>query len=182
MLKGTLTDFKNELLFTDFGINYANLPERFRKGSVVVRQESEVTTTNTRGEQVKRMKRLPTVLHVDLIRDHFWQENPDILDATPCVSTGQSALLCHFKDCTPGGGIGFLSPGMPKCCHASLCRARHGSMALIFAPVVAHRCPSTPCHVHSMSLSPHGWLYLPFAACSHGFPFLFPFLLLCVCF
>lgn len=83
MLKGTLTDFKNELLFTEFGINYSNLPQRFRKGSVVVRQESEVTTTNSSGEQVKRMKRLPTVLHVDLIRDEFWREHPDILDAIP---------------------------------------------------------------------------------------------------
>lgn len=79
VLKGTLTDFKNDLLFSEFGINYAKLPERFRKGSVVVRQENEVTTTNSKGEQVTRVKRVPMVLHVDIIRDQFWQDHPEIL-------------------------------------------------------------------------------------------------------
>lgn len=31
ILKGTQTDFKNELLFNTFGINYNNLPQQFRK-------------------------------------------------------------------------------------------------------------------------------------------------------
>ena len=30
-LQGTQTDFKNELLYSTFGINYNSLPERFRK-------------------------------------------------------------------------------------------------------------------------------------------------------
>lgn len=79
MLKGTLTDFKNELLFTQFGINYSDLPERFRKGSVVVREERAITSSNARGEDVTRSKRVPTVLHVDIIRDHFWNNRPGIL-------------------------------------------------------------------------------------------------------
>lgn len=79
LLKGTLSDFKNELLFTQFGINYAHLPEQFRKGSVVVREDREVTGPNTRGEEVTRVRRIPVVLHVDIIRDRFWQEHPDIL-------------------------------------------------------------------------------------------------------
>jgi tRNA(His) 5'-end guanylyltransferase len=30
-LQGTLSDYKNELLFTEFGINYNALPDRLRK-------------------------------------------------------------------------------------------------------------------------------------------------------
>ena len=37
--KGTDSKDKNELLFSRFGINYNKLPEMFRKGSVLVRQE-----------------------------------------------------------------------------------------------------------------------------------------------
>eukprot|EP00892_Ulva_mutabilis_P001933 jgi/Ulvmu1/11740/UM008_0153.1 len=79
LLKGTLTEHKNELLFTQFGINYAKLPEQFRKGSVVVREDREVTSKNTRGEEVTRTKRLPAVIHVDIIRDKFWDDHPEIL-------------------------------------------------------------------------------------------------------
>ena len=78
-MKGTLSDFKNELLHAQFGINYAHLPEQFRKGSVIVREDREVTMTNTRGEEVTRSRRTPVVLHVDIIRDTFWQDHPDIL-------------------------------------------------------------------------------------------------------
>lgn len=31
LLQGTLADFKNELLFRDYGMNYNDLPEQFRK-------------------------------------------------------------------------------------------------------------------------------------------------------
>lgn len=31
--QGTLSDYKNELLFSQFGLNYSTLPERFRKAS-----------------------------------------------------------------------------------------------------------------------------------------------------
>lgn len=30
-MQGTLADYKNELLFSQFGLNYNALPERFRK-------------------------------------------------------------------------------------------------------------------------------------------------------
>jgi tRNA(His) guanylyltransferase len=37
--QGTVSKTKHELLFNGFGINYNNLPARFRKGSVLVRVE-----------------------------------------------------------------------------------------------------------------------------------------------
>ncbi|CAE6406985.1 unnamed protein product [Rhizoctonia solani] len=37
-LKGTLSKDKHEILFSNYGINYNGLPERFKKGSVLVRE------------------------------------------------------------------------------------------------------------------------------------------------
>jgi tRNA(His) 5'-end guanylyltransferase len=38
ILQGTQTEQKNELLFSQFGINYAKLPERFKKVSGAARR------------------------------------------------------------------------------------------------------------------------------------------------
>lgn len=38
-LQGTVSTQKHEMLFSRFGINYNDLPPRFRKGSVLVREE-----------------------------------------------------------------------------------------------------------------------------------------------
>ena len=37
LLQGTLSSDKNELLFSDFKINYNNLSELFRKGTILIR-------------------------------------------------------------------------------------------------------------------------------------------------
>jgi len=42
-LRGTVSSTKNEILFAEFGINYNTLPARFRKGSVLVREEEIVS-------------------------------------------------------------------------------------------------------------------------------------------
>ena len=71
-LKGTFSDFKNEMLFSRYGINYAKIEAVYRKGSIIVRlpedffsknenkpentekdsgkQESQTQTTNQGGE------------------------------------------------------------------------------------------------------------------------------------
>lgn len=51
-LEGTFSSDKNEILFGRFGINYAKLPEKFRKGSVVLRQRAEAMTTAAEVRQV----------------------------------------------------------------------------------------------------------------------------------
>ncbi|GJE88705.1 tRNAHis guanylyltransferase [Phanerochaete sordida] len=38
-LRGTVSKEKHELLFSRFGVNYNTIPERYRKGSVLVREE-----------------------------------------------------------------------------------------------------------------------------------------------
>eukprot|EP00026_Physarum_polycephalum_P014727 Phypoly_transcript_15274.p1 GENE.Phypoly_transcript_15274~~Phypoly_transcript_15274.p1 ORF type:complete len:281 (+),score=37.75 Phypoly_transcript_15274:70-843(+) len=81
ILKGTLSDAKNEILFTQFGINYNTLSEMYKKGSIVVKQSVNETTKDSRtGEEVTRPKIRLVVLHEDLIRDKFWQDHPQILE------------------------------------------------------------------------------------------------------
>ncbi|GAX74996.1 hypothetical protein CEUSTIGMA_g2442.t1 [Chlamydomonas eustigma] len=82
-LRGSDAEFKNELLYSQFGINYNTLPEQFKKGSVVVMQRRKVVVKMTEsGVPVEREKTEPTVLHCDIIRTEagaFWAQNPDLL-------------------------------------------------------------------------------------------------------
>lgn len=68
-LKGTLASDKNEILFAEFGINYNNEKEIFRKGSTIIRNEAGKDTSEDGLE----------VLHCDIIREQFWAEHPHLL-------------------------------------------------------------------------------------------------------
>ncbi|CAG8538459.1 15022_t:CDS:2 [Acaulospora colombiana] len=78
ILKGTVSSEKNELLYSQFNINYNRLPAMYRKGSVIIRQEVEMQTTNQKGIEVTRKKNTISVLHDDIIGDKFWKENPKL--------------------------------------------------------------------------------------------------------
>ncbi|KAH7277077.1 hypothetical protein KP509_39G033400 [Ceratopteris richardii] len=79
-LKGTRADFKNEMLFTQFGINYNELPQLFRKGSYIYRKKVQNSTAN--GTQISRKSSfVVTIDHGDIIGDTFWKEHPYILGA-----------------------------------------------------------------------------------------------------
>lgn len=43
-LSGTVSADKNEILFTEFGINYNNEPECFKKGTILYRDVSQAMT------------------------------------------------------------------------------------------------------------------------------------------
>ncbi|KAI9286995.1 Thg1 C terminal domain-containing protein [Umbelopsis sp. AD052] len=79
-LRGTFSKDKNEILFSDFNINYNTLEAVYRKGSVIIRQETEVKSVSQKsGEEVVRLRRLPAVLHDDIIGNEFWKEHPELL-------------------------------------------------------------------------------------------------------
>ncbi|WIA17706.1 hypothetical protein OEZ85_009223 [Tetradesmus obliquus] len=79
-IKGTDTSFKNELLFSQFGINYAQLPEQFRKGSTVLKRPVRaVVKYREDGTPVERDRVQEVVLHCDIIGDAFWQEHQQLL-------------------------------------------------------------------------------------------------------
>ncbi|CAG8462025.1 375_t:CDS:2 [Ambispora gerdemannii] len=78
ILRGTVSKEKNELLFSNFNINYNKLPEMYRKGSVLIREEIEVTTVNEQGIEKTRQKKTVIVLHTDIIGEKFWKDHPEI--------------------------------------------------------------------------------------------------------
>ncbi|KAJ6807532.1 tRNA(His) guanylyltransferase 2 [Iris pallida] len=81
LLKGTQTKDKNELLFQQFGINYAKLPAIFRKGSCVYKDKVEETVKlDDTGNPIKRVRMKVTVGHFDIIGPKFWSEHPNILE------------------------------------------------------------------------------------------------------
>jgi hypothetical protein len=63
---------KNELLFSEFGLNYNSEPPMFRKGTVLIRK-----LCKTPGDGKLRHVVLP--FYTDLIGVVFWRENPEIL-------------------------------------------------------------------------------------------------------
>jgi len=101
-LRGTVASTKNELMFTRFGINYNELSARYRKGSVLVREEASTTpnaagsigTSDTgissvdtshvdldaeRKSSKSKSKTIVVVLHTDIIGDDFWASRPQLL-------------------------------------------------------------------------------------------------------
>ncbi|KAL9000227.1 MAG: hypothetical protein Q9169_001129 [Polycauliona sp. 2 TL-2023] len=100
MLKGTISSQKNEILFSEFGINYNNEPEQFKKGSVLFRDygdapsigptnndvtpdhqgdEREMSRKRKEKERKRRSKAEIKLEFVDIIRDHFWEAHPWVL-------------------------------------------------------------------------------------------------------
>lgn len=63
MPQGTRKKEKNEILFSEFGVNYNDLPEQFKKGSVLFWKAGALEVT-----------------HLDLIQDAFWEMHPWILE------------------------------------------------------------------------------------------------------
>ncbi|XP_066930238.1 LOW QUALITY PROTEIN: probable tRNA(His) guanylyltransferase [Clytia hemisphaerica] len=84
-LKGTLSGDKNEMLFSEFGINYNEEPDSFKKGSVLIRElyEDEVVKKTKDGEltneTTKRTRSKVVLLHQDIIGNSFWKQHPNIL-------------------------------------------------------------------------------------------------------
>ncbi|KAL1949433.1 hypothetical protein VTO73DRAFT_8314 [Trametes versicolor] len=100
-LRGTVSATKHEIMFSKFGINYNDLPARFRKGSILVRTEipGEVETEpvqelsaptedpsqdpapKSKKEKKPKIRVRTTVdlLHCDIIGDEFWTTRPNIL-------------------------------------------------------------------------------------------------------
>jgi len=73
-LKGTLSGDKNEMLFSEFDINYNKEPLMYRKGTVLVRKKMPVTLNG-----VTRQKSEICETYGDMIKEEFWQENDHLL-------------------------------------------------------------------------------------------------------
>ncbi len=90
-LIGTLSSDKNEILFTEFGINYNNEPDIFKKGTVIIRDysesnknenlndDSELSNRQKQRRDKKRRKAQIKVEHVDIINEEFWNKRDWLL-------------------------------------------------------------------------------------------------------
>lgn len=71
-LRGTLSAEKNEILFSEFGINYNSLPAMFRKGTILLTKQIKIDG------QKKRKIVIP--IYDDLIKEKFWNEHDELLE------------------------------------------------------------------------------------------------------
>ncbi|XP_019901184.2 probable tRNA(His) guanylyltransferase isoform X1 [Esox lucius] len=91
-LKGTLAADKNEIMFSEFDINYNNEPLVHRKGTALIWEKMEETVTkrvklpneDEKEVPVTRFRRRVSACHCDIIGDQFWEEHPDILEDDNC--------------------------------------------------------------------------------------------------
>ncbi|XP_062250455.1 probable tRNA(His) guanylyltransferase [Platichthys flesus] len=87
-LKGTLAADKNEILFSEFDINYNNESAVHRKGTTLIwekREETVIKRMKPPGAEEKdvpvtSIKRKVQAYHCDIIGDQFWEEHPDVLE------------------------------------------------------------------------------------------------------
>lgn len=91
LLSGTLSGEKNEILFSQFNINYNDLPELYRKGSIIykVKEETEgpveyedPASGEKREKVIKKSVTKDVMAHVDIIGEAFWRENAHLLMST----------------------------------------------------------------------------------------------------
>ncbi|XP_041846079.1 probable tRNA(His) guanylyltransferase isoform X3 [Melanotaenia boesemani] len=91
-LKGTLAADKNEILFSEFDINYNNESAFHRKGTSLIWEKQDETVTRCliqpnqerKEVPVTRSRRRVVAYHSDIIGDQFWEEHPDILEDDNC--------------------------------------------------------------------------------------------------
>lgn len=82
-LMGTVAADKNEILFSELGINYNNEPEMFKKGTIFVREveeyddRSEVGLSTRQKQRLDKKRRKAEIrqYHVDIINDDSWWES-----------------------------------------------------------------------------------------------------------
>ncbi|KAK5645858.1 hypothetical protein RI129_004322 [Pyrocoelia pectoralis] len=75
-LIGTFSSDKNEILFSEFGINYNNEPIIFRKGTILLRKKIN-------NPFKKKLEQVILPIYEDMMHDEFWLKHPEILSNKP---------------------------------------------------------------------------------------------------
>ncbi|XP_077466525.1 putative tRNA(His) guanylyltransferase isoform X1 [Stigmatopora argus] len=82
-LKGTVAADKNEILFSEFDINYNNEPTVYKKGTTLIWDET-VTNNVVNGKKKDKSKRRVQAYHSDIIGQDFWEQHSNILENDGC--------------------------------------------------------------------------------------------------
>eukprot|EP01096_Ripella_sp_DP13-Kostka_P005026 TRINITY_DN1766_c0_g1_i1.p1 TRINITY_DN1766_c0_g1~~TRINITY_DN1766_c0_g1_i1.p1 ORF type:complete len:328 (+),score=140.27 TRINITY_DN1766_c0_g1_i1:25-984(+) len=90
-LKGTQSDAKNEMLFTEFGINYNDEDPMFKRGSILMYEmvKEDVTNPKTGKVSVKTSRNL-IVSHEDLVSPKFWAKHQILSSSSSSSSPSKS--------------------------------------------------------------------------------------------
>jgi tRNA(His) guanylyltransferase len=75
-LSGTLSGDKNEILYSEFGINYNTEPNQLKKGTTIIKRKEKFDLPDGQS----KMKNKVVELDCDIIGDQFWTENPHLLE------------------------------------------------------------------------------------------------------
>jgi len=75
-LSGTVSGDKNEILFSQFGVNYNNEPAQFKKGTTIIKRKEKLILPDGQS----KMKNQVVELDCDIIGDEFWNENLHLLE------------------------------------------------------------------------------------------------------
>ena len=80
-LKGTFSADKHEILFSEFGVNYNDELEQFKKGTTLFRKKVEFPVRDASGNDTGKTKLRMQVCETngDIIGDDFWMENEHLL-------------------------------------------------------------------------------------------------------
>jgi tRNA(His) guanylyltransferase len=79
-LRGTFSADKNEILFSEFKINYNSLPAMYRKGTILITKQIQLDS--------EKKKKVVIPIHDDLIKEKFWTEHDELLERkTPKLYT-----------------------------------------------------------------------------------------------
>ena len=120
MFQGTVSKDKNERLFSEFGINYNNEPEQFKRGSVAIRHTvvevkqaagpapggDDTVPPASLGRSTEKRRSVVEVSHcgeclptttqfalidADMIADRFWAEHADVFPVEHRIRRAQAA-------------------------------------------------------------------------------------------
>lgn len=101
-LSGTLSGDKNEILFSQFGVNYNNEPEIYRKGTVLVKKSRSARlprkTYAKAKEQLLESESLNDneehimEMYCDIIGDQFWNDYPHLMGDAKAVGHATSKV------------------------------------------------------------------------------------------
>ncbi|KAL2089127.1 hypothetical protein ACEWY4_016026 [Coilia grayii] len=88
-LRGTVAGDKNEMLFSEFNINYNSEPQQYRKGTTLIWNMAEEVVTkkvkpaneNEKEVHVTRTRRKIAAHHCDIIGEQFWEEHSGVLES-----------------------------------------------------------------------------------------------------
>lgn len=76
-IRYTVSAEKNEILFSDFGINYNKVDDQFKKGTVILREKLHKHPITV--EHYPQSTGGLYILYIDIIGNKLWKENPHIL-------------------------------------------------------------------------------------------------------